>query len=70
MLSSVTPNRIQALRYALGESTATFGKRFERSGRTVEDWEQAHRQPPDKFILKQLEALERRVMKRRRPKDA
>ena len=33
------------LRAALGESTAMFAKRFARSSRTVEDWEQGRRSP-------------------------
>jgi DNA-binding transcriptional regulator YiaG len=36
---------IRAIRAALGEDTATFGRRFCRSGRTVEDWEQGRRVP-------------------------
>jgi DNA-binding transcriptional regulator YiaG len=36
---------IKRLRQDTGENAATFGKRFHRSGRTVEDWEQGRRQP-------------------------
>lgn len=42
---AVTPETIRALRTALGESVTQFGKRFGRSGRTVEDWEQGRRRP-------------------------
>jgi DNA-binding transcriptional regulator YiaG len=52
-----TPERIQALRHALKESTETFGQRFARSGRTVEDWEQG-RSRPDAFIQRALDQLE------------
>jgi DNA-binding transcriptional regulator YiaG len=41
----MTPRQIQQLRHSLGESTATFGARFCRSGRTVEEWEQGRRIP-------------------------
>lgn len=36
---------IRQLRDQLGEDVATFGARFVRSGRTVEDWEQGRRTP-------------------------
>lgn len=41
----MTPDRIKAIRLAAGENTEDFGKRFARSGRTVEDWEQGRRNP-------------------------
>ena len=50
------PQQIQAVRRSLGESTAVFGQRFLRSGRTVEDWEQGRRSP-DPLILRDLRAL-------------
>ena len=44
---------VRAARAALGEDTATFGARWHRSGRTVEDWEQGRRRP-DPLVLEQL----------------
>ena len=54
--SEWTPDRIQALRQSLNEDTATFGARFARSGRTVEDWEQGRRNP-DALVLRELDRL-------------
>ena len=36
---------VRALRAALREDTETFGRRWQKSGRTVEGWEQGHRAP-------------------------
>jgi hypothetical protein len=36
---------VRALRARLGEDTTTFGARWHRSGRTVEQWEQGRRRP-------------------------
>jgi len=47
---------IRALRAALQEDTATFGARWQKSGRTIEDWEQARRKP-DAFVLQAIRAL-------------
>lgn len=47
---------IGLLRRKLGEDVAVFGERFERCGRTVEDWEQGRRQP-DKLVKKLIMAL-------------
>jgi DNA-binding transcriptional regulator YiaG len=47
---------VRALRAALGENTATFGKRWLKSGRTVENWEQG-RKSPDPFVLAAIRAL-------------
>jgi DNA-binding transcriptional regulator YiaG len=44
---------VRAARAALGEDTATFGARWHRSGRTVEDWEQGRRRP-DPLVLEEL----------------
>lgn len=44
---------VRAARAALGEDTTTFGARWHRSRRTVEDWEQGRRQP-DPLILEEL----------------
>ena len=41
----MTPQQIQALRRALKEDTKTFGARFGRSWRTVQEWEQGRRSP-------------------------
>jgi DNA-binding transcriptional regulator YiaG len=47
---------IRTIRAALGEDTATFGARWHRSGRTVEDWEQGRRQP-DPLVLEGLQEI-------------
>jgi DNA-binding transcriptional regulator YiaG len=56
----MTPDAIRALRRALGEDVATFGARFARSGRTVENWEQGHRRP-DALAQRELARLARRL---------
>lgn len=56
---TVTPDQIRAIRHALGENTQTFGARFCRSSRTVENWEQGRR-TPDPLVLDRLEALAKR----------
>ena len=53
---------IRAIRAALAENTATFGARWRRSGRTVEDWEQG-RAEPDAFVLENIRALTSRRKK-------
>jgi len=53
------PARLQALRRKLKENTATFGERFGRSPRAVEDWEQGRR-APDGLIRLQLDQLVKR----------
>lgn len=53
---------IRSLRLSLGEDTDTFGARFLRSGRTVEDWEQGRRHP-DALALKQIQSLGVRTRK-------
>lgn len=50
---------ISALRAALEEDTATFGARWQKSGRTVENWEQ-DRRVPDSFVLEAIRALAKR----------
>jgi DNA-binding transcriptional regulator YiaG len=47
---------VRALRAALDESTATFGARWRKSHRTVENWEQG-RAAPDPFVLAAIRAL-------------
>lgn len=47
---------IISLRLKLRENVAQFGARFERSGRTVEDWEQG-RKTPDKLCQRLLDSL-------------
>lgn len=54
----MTPRAIKRLRRALKEDTATFGARFLRSGRTVEDWEQGRRRP-DVIVLALMRRLAR-----------
>lgn len=57
MLMLVTiADEVRALRAVLQENTATFGARFRRSGRTVEQWEQGRRQP-DPLALDGMRAL-------------
>jgi DNA-binding transcriptional regulator YiaG len=58
---------VRALRYALGENTATFGARWRRSGRTVETWEQGSRQP-DPLALDGIRALAAQTKKTARTK--
>ena len=45
MTNGEIAKEVRALRAALGEDTATFGARWHRSKRTVEDWEQGRRRP-------------------------
>lgn len=47
---------VRALRTALEENTATFGARWLRSGRTVEQWEQGLRRP-DPLVLDGMRKL-------------
>jgi DNA-binding transcriptional regulator YiaG len=55
---------IRTLRAALEEDTATFGARWQRSGRTIEDWEQGRR-APDAFVLEAIRKLAARTSKKR-----
>jgi DNA-binding transcriptional regulator YiaG len=55
----MTPREIQALRRVLGEDVATFGRRFLKSGRTIENWEQGRR-APDALAQRELERLAQR----------
>lgn len=48
--------QIQAIRHALDENTAEFGARFQRSARTVEDWEFGRRHP-DRLVASMMWAL-------------
>jgi DNA-binding transcriptional regulator YiaG len=57
-----TAEEVRALRSALGENTADFGARWQRSGRTVEKWEQGLRQP-DAFVLDAIRKLAARTKK-------
>jgi DNA-binding transcriptional regulator YiaG len=56
---------VRAIRAALQENTATFGARWRRSGRTIEDWEQGRREP-DAFVLEAIRALAARRRKKRK----
>ena len=60
---------VRALRAALEENTATFGKRWQKSGRTIEGWEQGLRQP-DAFVLEAMRALARTTQKRAKARKA
>lgn len=51
-----TRQRIRGLRVSLGENAATFGARFGRSGRSIEDWEQGRRRP-DVLALMAIDAI-------------
>jgi DNA-binding transcriptional regulator YiaG len=53
---------VRALRAALDEDTATFAKRWLKSGRTIEDWEQGRR-APDAFVLDAMRKLAARRKK-------
>lgn len=50
--------QVRALRRALEESTAVFGARLAKSGRTIEDWEQGRRQP-DRLASRELARIAR-----------
>jgi len=51
---------IRALRKALAENTATFGARWKKSGRAVENWEQGIREP-DAFVLQDMRKVAART---------
>ena len=53
---------VRAIRAALQEDTATFGARWHRSGRTIEDWEQGRRKP-EPLALDGMRALAARTKK-------
>jgi DNA-binding transcriptional regulator YiaG len=48
--------KVRAARAGVGEDTATFGARWHRSKRTVEDWEQGRRQP-DPLVIEGVEDM-------------
>jgi DNA-binding transcriptional regulator YiaG len=52
-----TTTRIQRLRHARGETTATFGAHFARTSRAIEEWEQGRRRP-DGLCVRVLDSLE------------
>jgi transcriptional regulator with XRE-family HTH domain len=54
-------DEVRALRTALDETTARFAKRWHRSGRTIEDWEQG-RSEPDGFVLDAMRKLAARTL--------
>jgi DNA-binding XRE family transcriptional regulator len=58
MTADTIADEIRALRAALDETTTHFAKRFWRSARTIEDWEQGRRHPDAlcRQILKKLRA--------------
>jgi DNA-binding transcriptional regulator YiaG len=53
---------VRALRAALQEDTTTFGARWLRSRRAVEDWEQGRR-APDPLVLDGMRKLAARKKK-------
>jgi DNA-binding transcriptional regulator YiaG len=56
---------IAAVRATLGEDRETFGRRWYKSGRTVEAWEQGRR-APEPFVLEAIRALAARTKFRRK----
>lgn len=62
MTLSTTAKEIRALRIALDEDTVTFGERWHKSGRTIENWEQG-RSEPDAFVLDGIRKLAARRKK-------
>jgi len=52
---------IVILRDYLDENVDTFGARFLRSGRTVEDWEQ-DRRTPDPLVIRMLDKLVKKYL--------
>ena len=52
----MTKAQIRELRRDLGDDTRTFGARFCRGHRIVEDWEQGRR-TPDPFVLREMQKL-------------
>lgn len=56
----MTPADIKRLRSDLTENATTFGARFHRSGRTVEDWEQGRR-TPDALALERMHGLRKKL---------
>jgi DNA-binding transcriptional regulator YiaG len=52
--------RIRALRAQVGESRVVFGRRFYRSGRTVEQWELGSRRP-DALVQQALDTLQKHL---------
>jgi DNA-binding transcriptional regulator YiaG len=59
------PDQIRLLREKMKLSVDDFGAKFERSGRTVEDWEQGRRKP-DRLVVAMMFAELEKVNKRRR----
>jgi DNA-binding transcriptional regulator YiaG len=57
MVNKPVRAQVKRLRAELGENTATFGARFARTGRTVEDWEQGRRLP-DPLCQRLLDELD------------
>jgi hypothetical protein len=56
---------IRTLRKMLGENTAAFGARWQKSARAVENWEQG-RNAPEPFVLDAI----RKLAARRQARDA
>jgi DNA-binding transcriptional regulator YiaG len=56
-------DEVRNLRVALQENTATFGARWQKSGRSIENWEQG-RTEPDAFVLEAIRKLAARTKKK------
>lgn len=52
-IRSMAPEQIKRLRESLGETQKVFAERFERSVRSVENWEQGVCRP-DALVLREL----------------
>lgn len=63
----MSPATIRRLRRAANEDTKTFGARFLRSPRSVEDWEQGRR-VPDKLAQVLLEQLAAELLPKKKPR--
>lgn len=59
MLLTDEAKLIRALRADLQEDTEAFGRRWQKSKRTVENWEQGRR-VPDAFVLERMRQQARR----------
>jgi DNA-binding transcriptional regulator YiaG len=49
---------VKALRAELGEDRVRFGRRWRKSGRTIENWEQGRR-VPDAYLLGRMQRFAR-----------
>ena len=65
---TIAADDIRRLRRTLKENTTAFARRFSRSPRTVEDWEQGRRRP-DAYVMAGLVDLARRTARKERSND-